>query len=44
MIDGSEITHYPWERRAARFLLSAIIIFVLALMGAVLVSAILYLR
>jgi hypothetical protein len=44
VIDGSEITHYPWERRAARFFLSAVIIFLLALFGAVLVSTILYLR
>ena len=44
VIDGSEITHYPWERRAARYGMSILCISIAALSGCILVTLILYLR
>eukprot|EP00615_Pteridomonas_danica_P004753 CAMPEP_0114330528 /NCGR_PEP_ID=MMETSP0101-20121206/1814_1 /TAXON_ID=38822 ORGANISM="Pteridomonas danica, Strain PT" /NCGR_SAMPLE_ID=MMETSP0101 /ASSEMBLY_ACC=CAM_ASM_000211 /LENGTH=244 /DNA_ID=CAMNT_0001460575 /DNA_START=652 /DNA_END=1386 /DNA_ORIENTATION=- len=44
VIDGSEILHYPWERRFARYILSTTIIAALAILGFFLVGAILGLR
>lgn len=44
VIDGSEITHYPWERRAARYIVSGLVITALVIIGAVFVVSILGLK